>query len=184
MAANLTRNKDDINEITKFMDECRNMGITVLGPDVNESNLNFTVNKKGNIRFGLGGIKGVGSGAVDAIVREREENGPFKGIFDFVERVNLTACNKKNLEALCQSGAFDNFTELVREQFFAENSKKEIFLETLVRYGNKFQQDKNSAQNSLFGGIDSIQITKPEIPKTALWSKIERLNKERELVGI
>jgi DNA polymerase-3 subunit alpha len=184
MAANLTRNKDDIGEITKFMDECRSMGIKVLGPDVNESELNFTVNKSGNIRFGLGGIKGVGSSAVDAIVKEREANGPFKGIFDFVERVNLTACNKKNLEALCLSGAFDNFTEADREQYFAENAKNEIFIETLIRYGNKFQQDKNSAQNSLFGGADSVVIAKPEIPKVELWSNIERLNKERELVGI
>ncbi|MDR1437155.1 MAG: DNA polymerase III subunit alpha [Candidatus Symbiothrix sp.] len=184
MAANLTRNKADIGEITKFMDECRSMGITVLGPDVNESGLNFTVNKKGNIRFGLGGVKGVGFGAVDAIVRERETNGPFKGIFDFVERVNLAACNKKNLEALCLSGAFDNFPEAVREQYFAENGKGEIFTEILTRYGNKFQQDKNSAQNSLFGGIDAILISKPDIPKATPWSNIERLNKERELVGI
>jgi DNA polymerase-3 subunit alpha len=184
MAANLTRNKNNISEITKFMDECRSMGITVLGPDVNESNLNFTVNKKGNIRFGLGGVKGVGSGAVEAIVKEREVNGPFQGIFDFVERVNLTACNKKNLEALCLSGAFDNFTEAVREQYFAENSKGEVFTESLIRYGNKFQQDKASSQNSLFGGIDAIGISKPEIPRTSPWSNIERLNKERELVGI
>jgi DNA polymerase-3 subunit alpha len=184
MAANLTRNKDDIGEITKFMDECRSMGITVLGPDVNESELNFTVNKKGNIRFGLGGIKGVGSGAVDAIVRERGMNGPFKGIFDFVERVNLTACNKKGLEALSLSGAFDNFTEAAREQYFSESNKGETFVETLIRYGNKFQQDKNSAQNSLFGGMDSVMISKPDIPKATPWSNIERLNKERELVGI
>jgi DNA polymerase-3 subunit alpha len=184
MAANLTRNKDDIGEITKFMDECRSMGITVLGPDVNESELNFTVNKKGNIRFGLGGIKGVGSGAVDAIVREREMNGPFKGIFDFVERVNLTACNKKSLEALSLSGAFDNFTEAAREQYFSESNKGETFVETLIRYGNKFQQDKNSAQNSLFGGMDSVMISKPDVPKATPWSNIERLNKERELVGI
>ncbi|MDR2086263.1 MAG: DNA polymerase III subunit alpha [Dysgonamonadaceae bacterium] len=184
MAANLTRNKDDIGEITKFMDDCRSMGITVLGPDVNESELNFTVNKKGNIRFGLGGIKGVGSGAVEAIVKEREANGPFKSIFDFAERVNLTACSKKNLEALCQSGAFDNFSEAVREQYFAENSKGEVFLETLIRYGNKFQQDKNSVQNSLFGGMDAIIITRPEIPKAPPASNIERLNREKELVGI
>jgi DNA polymerase-3 subunit alpha len=184
MAANLTRNKDDIGEITKFMDECRSIGITVMGPDVNESDLNFTVNKEGNIRFGLGGVKGVGAGAVEAIVREREENGPFKGIFDFVERVNLNACNKKNIEALCLSGGLDNFPEAKREQYFAENKKGEGFLDTLIRYGNKFQQDKNSAQNSLFGGFDSIDIAKPEIPAAISWSNIERLNKERDLVGI
>jgi len=184
MAANLTRNKDDIGEITKFMDECRTMGIGVKGPDVNESELNFTVNKKGNIRFGLGGVKGVGATAVEAIVKERNANGPFKGIFDFVERVNLTACNKKNIEALCYSGAFDTFQEIKREQFFAPNSKGEIFLESLMRYGNKYQTDKSSAINSLFGGMNTVAISTPEIPLTEAWNNIERLNKEKDLVGI
>jgi len=184
MAANLTRNKDDIGEITKFMDECRNMGIVVKGPDVNESELNFTVNKAGNIRFGLGGVKGVGATAVEAIVKERSANGPFKNIFDFVERVNLTACNKKNIEALCYSGAFDTFQEIKREQFFAPNVKGEIFMESLMRYGNKYQTDKNSAMNSLFGGMNSIDIATPEIPLTEPWNNIERLNKEKDLVGI
>ncbi|GHS99007.1 DNA-directed DNA polymerase [Bacteroidia bacterium] len=184
LAANLTRNRDDITEITKFMDECRGMGIKVMGPDVNESDLNFMVNKAGNIRFGLGGVKGVGRGAVEAIVNEREQNGPFKGIFDFVERVNLTACNKKNMEALCLAGAFDNFPEISREQVFAENTKGEPFIETLIRYGNKYQLDKSSAMHSLFGGFDSVDIAKPDIPKAEPWSNIERLNKEKELVGI
>jgi len=184
MAANLTRNKDDIGEITKFMDECRTMGIVVKGPDVNESDLNFTVNKAGNIRFGLGGVKGVGASAVEAIVKERNAHGAFKGIFNFVERVNLTTCNKKNLEALCYSGAFDTFSEIKREQFFATNSKGEVFLETLMRYGNKYQTDKNAAMNSLFGGMDAIEIATPEIPSTEAWSNIERLNKEKDLVGI
>jgi len=184
MAANLTRNKDNIDEITKFMDECRRMGIVVKGPDVNESNLNFTVNKIGDIRFGLGGVKNVGSGAVEMIVKEREQNGPFKGIFDFVERVNLTVCNRRNLEALCLSGAFDNFTEAKREQYFAENNKGEVFLESLIKYGNKYQTDKNSVQISLFGGFDSVEIAKPDIPKAEPWTVLERLNKEKELVGI
>ena len=184
MAANLTRNKDDIGEITKFMDECRTMGIVVKGPDVNESELNFTVNKKGNIRFGLGGIKGVGASAVEAIVKERTANGAFKNIFDFVERVNLTACNKKNIEALCYSGAFDTFQEIKREQFFAPSAKGEIFIEILMRYGNKYQTDKSSAMNSLFGGMNSIEIATPEIPQTEAWNNIERLNKEKDLVGI
>jgi len=184
MAANLTRNRDDIGEITKFMDECRMMGIVVKGPDVNESELNFMVNKKGNIRFGLGGVKGVGATAVEAIVKERNTNGPFKSIFDFVERVNLTACNKKNIEALCYSGAFDTFQEIRREQFFAPNAKGEIFLELLMRYGNKFQTDKNTAVHSLFGGMDAIEIATPEIPSSEEWSNIERLNKEKDLVGI
>lgn len=184
MAANLTRNKDDIGEITKFMDECRTMGIKVMEPDVNESELNFTVNKDGDIRFGLGGIKGVGRGAVEAIIKEREQNGPFQGVFDFVERVNLTACNKRNVEALSLSGTFDNFKEITREQFFAENAKGEAFIETLIRYGNKYQTDKMSAMNSLFGGFDSVEISKPDIPQAEVWSSIERLNKEKELVGI
>jgi DNA polymerase-3 subunit alpha len=184
MAANLTRNKDDIGEITKFMDECRSIGIVVKGPDVNESELNFTVNKEGNIRFGLGGVKGVGTSAVEAIIKERETNGPFKNIFDFVERVNLTACNKKNIEALCYSGAFDAFQEIKREQFFAVNSKGDVFSEVLIRYGNKFQTDKNSATLSLFGGFGEVEIARPEIPKTESWSNIERLNKEKDLVGI
>ena len=184
MAANLTRNKDDIAEITKFMDECRSMGIVVKGPDVNESDLNFTVNKEGNIRFGLGGVKGVGTSAVEAIVKERETNGPFKNIFDFVERVNLTACNKKNIEALCYSGAFDAFQEIKREQFFATNSKGEVFLEALIRHGNKYQMEKNSSMLSLFGEFGDIDIARPEIPKTESWSNIERLNKEKDLVGI
>ncbi len=185
MAANLTRNKDDIGEITKFMDECRSMGIGVKGPDVNESELNFTVNKNGDILFGMGGVKGVGAGAVENIIRERQANGPFNGIFDFVERMNLTACNKKNIEALCLSGAFDNFNEATREQYFALNSKGEVFIESLIRYGNKYQMDKQSSMNSLFGGIgNEVDIAKPEVPKCEKWSDLERLNKERELVGI
>ncbi|GHT76436.1 DNA-directed DNA polymerase [Bacteroidia bacterium] len=184
MAANLTRNLDNITEITKFMDECRSMGMKVLGPDVNESDLNFTVNKKGDIRFGLGGVKGVGRGAVEAIVQERETNGPFNGLFDFVERVNLTACNKKNIESLCLSGAFDNFPEATREQMFAENGKGEAFIETLIRYGNKCQTDKNSVSQSLFGGFDAVEIAKPDIPKAEPWGAVERLNKEKELIGI
>ncbi|MDR1632889.1 MAG: DNA polymerase III subunit alpha [Dysgonamonadaceae bacterium] len=184
MAANLTRNKDDIGEITKFMDECRSLGIVVKGPDVNESELNFTVNREGNIRFGLGGVKGVGTSAVEAITKEREANGPFKSIFDFVERVNLTACTKKNMESLCYSGAFDAIHEIKREQFFATNGKGEVFLEVLMRYGNKYQTDKNSATLSLFGDFGSIDIARPEIPQAESWSNIERLNKEKDLVGI
>jgi DNA polymerase-3 subunit alpha len=184
MAANLTRNKDIISEVTKFMDECRAMGIVVKGPDVNESELNFTVNKLGDIRFGLGGIKGVGASAVEAIVKERNANGAFKNIFAFFERVNLTVCNKKNIEAFCYSGAFDTFQEIKREQFFATNAKGEVFLDTLIRYGNKYQTDKNSAIHSLFGGLNSIEIAKPEIPQVEAWNSIERLNYEKALVGI
>jgi DNA polymerase-3 subunit alpha len=184
MAANLTRNKDDITEITKFMDECRNLGIIVMGPDVNESNLNFTTNKNGNIRFGLGGVKGVGAGAVEQIIKERETNGAFIGIFDFIERVNLSACNRKNIEGLALAGAFDNFPEIKREQFFAVNSKGEQFSEILIKYGNRVQADNNLQKNSLFGDDDNANVAKPEIPQTPEWSTLEKLNKERELVGI
>ncbi len=184
MAAVLSRNISNITEITKFMDECKAMGIQVLGPDVNESMHKFAVNKKGDVRFGLGAIKGVGESAVQAIVEERKNNGPFTSVFDFVERLNLNACNKKNMESLALAGAFDNFPEVKREQFFAENSKGEVFLEALIRYGNKVQLDKSAQTNSLFGGANEVSIATPEVPPLKAWSDLERLNRERELVGI
>ena len=183
MAAVLSRSLSNITDITKFMDECKAMGIQVLGPDVNESFLKFSVDKNKNIRFGLGAVKGVGESAVQNIIDERKKNGPFKSIFDFVERVNLTACNKKNIESLALAGSFDNLG-IQREQFFADNGKGETFMDTLVRYGNKYQADKFTATNSLFGGDDFVAIAKPEIPKCEAWSVLERLNKEKELVGI
>jgi DNA polymerase III subunit alpha len=184
MAANLTRNKDDITEVSKFMDECKTLGINVLGPDVNESELNFTVNKNGDVRFGLGGVKGVGEGAVLSIVEERTKNGRFKSVFDFVERVSLTACNKKTLESLALCGAFDSFGDIRREQFFVENSKNEVVIESIIRYGNKYQTDVSMSKNSLFGEADAVEITKPEIPYTPEWSPLEKLNKERDLIGM
>lgn len=185
MAANLTRNKDDITEVGKLMDECKSMGINVLGPDVNESNLTFTVNKKGDVRFGLGGIKNVGDGAVESIIEEREQKGKYKNVFDFFERVNLTSCNKKNIESLALAGAFDAFEDVKREQFFATNSKEEQVLETLIRYGNLYQQDAAFNQNSLFGSLDdSIDMAKPEIPYVAEWTSLVKLNKEREMIGM
>lgn len=184
MAAVMSRNISNITDITKLMDECKTMNIEVLGPDVNESNHKFTVNDQGNIRFGLGAVKGVGENAVQCIVDERKANGPFKGIFDFVQRVNLNACNKKNLESLALAGGFDSFQELKREQYFAVNAKSEPFLEVLVRYGNRYQADKAAATNSLFGGENVIDIATPEIPVAQPWTDLERLNKERELVGI
>ena len=186
MAANLTVAKDDIKDVTKFMDECKAMRISVLAPDVNESELNFTVNSKGDVRFGLGGIKGVGEAAVEAILQERAKNGKYKNIFDFLERVNLQTCNRKTVENLALAGAFDCFTDSYREQLFGLNGKGEGVLEILMRYGNKFQQDKSSQQNSLFGdwGENGIEIQRPELPKEARWSTIERLNKEKTLIGI
>ncbi len=184
MAATMSRNISNITEITKLMDECKAMGISVLGPDVNESNLKFTVNTRGDIRFGMGAVKGVGENAVQAIIEERKANGPFKGIFDFVQRVNLSACNRKNIESLALAGGFDSFSEIKREQFFAANSKGEVFLDTLLRYGNKYQTDKSVAANSLFGGDNVIDIATPEILVCSAWGDLERLNKEKELVGI
>jgi DNA polymerase-3 subunit alpha len=184
MAANLTRNKDDITEVGKFMDECKNLGMNVLGPDVNESDLTFTVNAEGNVRFGLGGIKGVGEGAVEAIVNERNTNGKYTSMFDLIERVNLTACNKRAMESLALSGAFDSFSDVHREQLFIENSKGEQVLESILRYGNKFQTDMAMTKNSLFGGMDAVEITKPEIPYAPEWSPLEKLNKERDLIGM
>ena len=184
MAATMSRNISNIVEITKLMDECKSMGIQTLGPDVNESNLKFSVNAAGDIRFGMGAVKGVGEGAVAAIIEERKKNGPFKSIFDFVQRVNLSTCNRKNIESLAIAGAFDNFKEITREQFFAVNAKGEPFCDLLIRYGNKYQADKNEAANSLFGGFDAVEIATPEIPPAEPWSDLIRLDKERELVGI
>ena len=184
MAAVMSRSLSNITDITKLMDECKAMGIKVLGPDVNESNMKFTVNREGNIRFGLGAVKGVGESAVQSIMEERRKNGAFKGIFDFVQRINLNTCNKKNLECLALAGGFDSFPELRREQYFAVNQKGESFLDTLVRYGNRYQIDKAAALNSLFGGDNVIDIATPEIPQAEPWGDLERLNKERDLVGI
>ena len=184
MAAIMTRRRDQITEITKLMDECKQMGIATLGPDVNESYLKFGVNHHGEIRFGLAAIKGMGDGAAQAIIDERNANGPYKDIFDFAQRVSFANVNRKAFESLALSGGFDGFG-IRREVFFAENSKGEMFLDTLVRYGQMYQQAKQEAQNSLFGGFDSIEIATPPLPKTdTRWSDIERLNKERDLVGI
>ena len=184
MAAVMSRSLSDITTITKLMDECKSMNIKVLGPDVNESNMKFTVNPEGNIRFGLGAVKGVGESAVASIIEERKKGGAFKGIFDFVQRVNLNACNKKNLECLALAGGLDSFPELTREQYFTVNAKNELFLDTLVRYGNRYQADQAAAANSLFGGENVVEIATPEILPADRWSDLDRLNRERELVGI
>ena len=184
MAAIMSRRRDQITEITKLMDECRQMGIATLGPDVNESYEKFGVNHHGEIRFGLGAIKGMGESAAQAIISEREENGPYKSIFDFAERVNLSNVNRKAFESLALSGGFDSFG-IRREEFFATNARGEAWLDMLLRYGQTFQAEKSQAQNSLFGGFGAVEIATPPIPKTdERWSDIERLNKERDLVGI
>ncbi len=184
MAATLSRNISRIDEITKLMDECKAMGIQVLGPDINESNLKFSVNKKGDIRFGLGAVKGIGEGAVKAMVDERNANGPFKSAIDFVQRVNLNTCNKKVIDSMVLSGCFDSIENGKREPFFEVNNKKETYIEELIRYGTKFQLDKAAAAHSLFGDDNPIEIASPKPPVAEPWNKLERLNKERELVGI
>ena len=184
MAAIMTRRRDQISEITKLMDECKQMGIATLGPDVNESYLKFGVNQKGEIRFGLAAIKGMGDTAAETIINERRKNGPYRDIFDFAQRISYNNLNRKAFESLALSGAFDSFG-IRREVFFAGNAKGEVFLDVLVRYGQMYQQAKAETQNSLFGGFDSIEIATPPLPKTdERWSDIERLNKERDLVGI
>ena len=185
MAGNMTRNKTNISEITKLMDECKSMGIRTLCPDVNESRLKFSVNRKGDIRFGMAAVKGVGEAAVEAIVEEREKNGLYKSVYDFFERINYTQCNRKAIESLIYSGAFDSFETISRDQFFAENDNGETFVGTLIRYGIKYQQDKALVQNSLFGSSEAVEIKKPEAPTDYQeWGELLRLNKEREYVGI
>ncbi len=183
MAALMTRRFSQITEITKLMEECKAMRISTLGPDANESQMGFSVNSKGEIRFGLSAIKGIGPGAAEAIVKERQANGPYKDIFDFAERVDLSNVNRKAYESLAYSGALDNLG-LQREQYFGINTKGEIFLDTLVRYAQLFQQEQANQQNSLFGGIDEVEVVHPVVPKTDKWATIEKLNKEREFVGI
>ncbi|PJI19856.1 DNA polymerase III subunit alpha [Prevotella intermedia] len=183
MAALMTRRFSQITEITKLMEECKALKISTLGPDVNESQMGFGVNKKGEIRFGLSAIKGMGTGAAMAIVNEREKNGTYKSIFDFAERIDLSNVNRKAFESLAYSGGFDSFG-LQREEYFGVNSKGVTFLDSLVRYAQLFQQEKAQMQNSLFGGDDAVEIAQPVVPKTDRWPSIEKLNKERELVGI
>ncbi len=184
MAAVLSRNISDIKKITTFMDETRRMGMEVLGPDVNESNVKFTVNRDGNIRFGLGAIKGVGESAVIQLIQEREQNGNYKSIHDLVERVNLNSLNKKNLEAMAVAGALDCFPEFTRAQYFSTDQKGISFIENLIRYGNNVKVMKNSSQQTLFGGSGGFDIIRPEVTPCPDWPKLEKLNREKEVIGI
>ncbi|HJX71635.1 MAG TPA: DNA polymerase III subunit alpha, partial [Bacteroidales bacterium] len=183
MAAVLSRHLNDIKKITFFMDECKRMGLNVLVPDINESHARFTVNKNGEIRFGLAAIKGVGEAAVEHIIEELNIRGPFTSIYNFVERVNLTIVNKRCIEALAMAGGFDSFDEIRRHQFFANTDNEISFIESLIRYGNKIQNESNSAP-TLFGDVEAIEIAKPAIPDGVEWSSLARLNKEKELIGI
>ena len=184
MAALLTRGKDDVKEVTKLLEECHAMKLEVLGPDVNESHRDFGVNDRQQIRYGLTAIKGLGEAAVQVIVDEREKNGPFRDIYDFAERINMSAIKRNGLECLALSGALDNIAAGIRrEQFVAANPKGEVFLDLLMRYGTQYQQAQMEAQFSLFG-MDAVELNKPAVPEAEEWTALERLNKERSLVGI
>ena len=185
MAAILTRNRSDITKLTGFMDECKRMHIRVLGPDVNESFMEFGVNKQGDIRFGLAAIKGVGEGVVKSIIAERDAGGPFESVYDFVERVPSGTVNRRTLENLVLAGAFDSFDGMKREDFFGENAKGEAFSEVLVRYGQAFHNDKMSSAMSLFGDdADMATAGRPPVTPAPEWPMATKLEKERELVGM
>jgi DNA polymerase-3 subunit alpha len=184
MAAVLSRNISDIKKITTFMDETRRMGMEVLGPDVNESFVKFTVNKDGNIRFGLGAIKGVGESAVLQLIEEREQNGLYKDIYDLVERVNLNSLNKKNLEAMAVAGALDCFSNISRAQYFALDTRGSSFIESLIRYGNNAKSVRLSSKQTLFGESGGFDMIKPEPSSCPDWPKLEKLNREKEVIGI
>ena len=183
MAGNMSRCLNDITKITKLMSECQAMNIPCLGPDVNESEQKFSANKKGEVRFGLSAIKGMGEAAAINIIAERHKNGQYKDIFDFVQRVNLSAVNRKAMESLALSGGFDSFG-IRREQYFASNAKGDTFVETLLRYGQVYQSEQSSMQNSLFGDMGGVEIQTPPVPDCEAWSTMELLKRERELVGI
>ena len=184
MAAVLSSNLNDVDKLSKYMDECRAMGIEVLGPNINESYKNFSATRDGRIRFGLAGIKGVGVSCVDSIVEERDKNGPYKDVFDFVQRINQGACNRKALESMALAGAFDDFKEIKREDFFETNNRGEVFSDILMRFGQRYQQSQQEMQNSLFGAFGAIEVATPPIPNAEPWSQLERLNRERDLVGM
>ena len=184
MASVLSNNLNNITDVTFFMEECKRMHIPVLGPDVNESDYYFTVNDKGEIRFGLGAIKGVGGSAVENIVQEREANGPYLSIFDLTKRVDLRTVNKKSFEGIALAGGFDNFENHHRALFFHEDNDGRSFLERAVRFGAAVQHQASSSQASLFGGTDDMEIPEPILPEVAEWDRIQALKKEKEVVGI
>ncbi|MDA9299395.1 DNA polymerase III subunit alpha [Saprospiraceae bacterium] len=184
MASVLNHNKTDISKINFFLRECKRMGITVLGPDINESVMKFNVNEKDEIRFGLSALKGVGEGPVNEIIRARKEDGNFENLFDMAHKLNFKAVNKRCLESLVLGGALDSFTEVTREQYFGATRKFSTLLEELVRYGNAYQTMKESNAVSLFGETDEALIDQPQIPEVLPWTNIDKLDKEKEVTGI
>ncbi|MFV0365699.1 MAG: DNA polymerase III subunit alpha [Mangrovibacterium sp.] len=185
MAGVMSRNLSDISKITTFMEECQRMGLDVKGPDINESYRKFTVNQQGVIRFGMAGVKGVGDSAVEEIIRERDDNGPFKDVFDFVQRVSLKTVNKKSIESLANAGAFDGFG-MKRSQFFAcAEGSKDVFLDRLVRFGQQVQSEKANSMMSLFGdALSAAAIKTPDIPQVPEFPNLVLLDREKELIGI
>ena len=184
MAAVLTHNKNDITKLNFFLRECKRMNIPVLPPDINESNINFTVNAKGAIRFGLSALKNMGDGAGEDIISERKMNGPFKSIFDLTSRVTLKSVNKKALEAMVMGGAFDCFEGIHRAQYFAPSDKYESLIEHAIRYGQSVQAQKTQSQLTLFGDMSMQMFHEPEIPQSEPWSLMEKLTREKEITGI
>jgi len=184
MAAVLTHNKNDITKLNFFLRECKRMNIQVLPPDVNESNINFTVNAKGAIRFGLSALKNMGEGSGEDLIKERKANGPFKSIFDMVTRVSLRSVNKKGLEAMVMGGAMDCFTGTHRAQYFAPTDKHDSLIEHAIRYGQSIQAQKTQSQLSLFGNESTQMFREPEMPLTPPWSLMEKLTREKEITGI
>jgi DNA polymerase-3 subunit alpha len=184
MSALLTNNQGNIDKVTFFMEECRRMGIPVLGPDVNESQVNFAVNKKGEIRFGLGAIKGVGEAAVEVLIKEREENGPFKSLFDLTKRVNVRAVNKKTIEGLALAGALDCFGNVHRAQYFAKGQDEVNAIEKAIRYASAAQSNEAANQQSLFGEASMVTLAEPVIPPAEPWNLMEKLRQEKEVTGM
>ena len=184
MAAVLSNNMSDIKQVAFFMEECKRAGIVVLGPDVNESYLKFSVNEQGAIRFGMGAIKGVGTAAVEEIIRERKENGWFSSIFDVVRRVDLRLAGKKAVEGLILAGGFDSFTKTHRAQYYIVDEKGSNFLEKALKFGHKYKESQNSSQVSLFGEASEIQFPEPDIPSCEKWGTMELLAKEKEVTGM
>ncbi|MFK7775903.1 MAG: DNA polymerase III subunit alpha [Saprospiraceae bacterium] len=184
MASVLTHNKNDISKLTFFLRECKRMGMDVLSPDVNESAADFSVNKKGQIRFGLTALKGVGSGPVEAVLNQRATGVPFKDVFDMMRRLDLSSFNKRCLDSLVLGGGLDCFTEMKRWHYYAPSEKYDTFIEHLLRYGNAYQAQKAQSVNSLFGDSEDILSPEPKVPQAREWSLIEKLTKEKEVTGI
>ncbi len=184
MAAVLSNNMNDIKQVTFFMEECKRMGLEVLGPDVNESFYKFAVNKRGAVRFGMGAIKGVGRSAVETIVAHRKKDGPFKSVFDLAKRIDLRSANKRAFEGLAVAGGFDSFGTTHRAQYFHTDGDNITFLEKVIKSANRFQENKNSAQIDMFGGSSEAEIPEPEVPPCEEWGTMEKLRREKEVVGI